>query len=63
MARHAADKPRTSHTGARLTHYTEIEREDGGANPRTLELQRRERARGDAKRTSEYLRIERGKTA
>ncbi len=64
MTRHVADKPRTQETSARLAAYTRIERDDTGARPQTLELQRRAKAeRDDGRRAQEFVRIERGKTA
>lgn len=64
MSRHAADKPRTASENGRLRNYTEIEREEGGPRRQTLDLQRRPRGeRDDTRRTAEYLRIDRGRTA
>jgi hypothetical protein len=64
MSRHAADKPRTPETGARLKRYTEIERETGGPSRQTAELQRRAHApRDDGRRAQEFVRIERGREA
>jgi Fe-S-cluster-containing hydrogenase component 2 len=57
-------KPRTQETSARLTAYTRIERDDAGARPQTLELQRRAKAeRDNGRRAQEFVRIERGDTA
>ena len=64
MARHVADTSRRPASGARLRHYTEIERAKGGPRPQTRALQQRPREAGDdSARTRAYLRIARGWSA
>ncbi len=61
MAKHVADKPQAPEQGGRLKRYTEIER-DEGAHEQTEKLQKRPKGeRDDARRTKEFLRIDRGK--
>lgn len=61
MGKHVADKPHSPQKGGRLKHYTEIER-DEATHEQTEELRKRTKGeRDNARRTKEYLRIERGK--
>ena len=60
MSRHIADK-RDAGKDGRLKHFTEIEREQGGAREQTLDLQKRPRdGREEGRRVQEFVRIERG---
>lgn len=59
MTKHISDQPR-SHTGSRLREYTRQERESG-VHPAIETLRTRPQMRGEENRkTSEYVRIERG---
>lgn len=61
MTKHLSDQPR-SQDGARLREYTRQERESG-THPAIETLRSRPKTRGDDNRkTSEFVRIERGET-
>ncbi|MCF3973844.1 hypothetical protein [Paracoccus salsus] len=62
MTKHVSDQPRT-HTGTRLREYTRQERESG-THPAWEILRTRPQTRGgENRKTAEYLRIERGRSA
>ena len=59
MSKHVSDQPRTQ-GGARLREYTRQERE-AGTHPAVETLRTRAQMRGeDNRKTTEYVRIERG---
>lgn len=64
MSRHLADHNAPS-DGGRVRHFVDVERKQGdeGTHPASKALRRRPQARNTVRRTEEFLRIDRGRTA
>ncbi len=65
MARHPIDHARATDDGLRAGHFAEIERRSGDAmkHPGIETLARRPRPQDGDRRTQEFVRIARGRTA